>query len=173
MTDRPCIAIALWSLVGVVVLVTLAPKLPLLHAIPRIGAPKLEVSFEPVADYPHLQKDPTALWFQILVKHHHPYSEPNTLFNVRVVGSDTIYGCDWQGHPKTPWETAPLKPAGRDFMTHAIVPLHRGTFGAYFCARVPKPGIYECRLSLGSKDLYGNDTTYSAEIKTVQGAENA
>lgn len=45
----PSLGYAFAALVPLTLLVTFAPRLPLLHAAPRIGAPKLEVTVSPIA----------------------------------------------------------------------------------------------------------------------------
>lgn len=45
---RPSVAYLLAALVPVVLLITFAPRMPLLHAVPRIGAPELAVTVTPI-----------------------------------------------------------------------------------------------------------------------------
>jgi hypothetical protein len=146
--------VPLLVLAALLVLATLAPRLPLLHLLPKVGAPKVVayISYEPVPNFPG------DLVLRVGFRNEGPRRVEHTTINVLVpapvgirasnhAGEDRLHGSDM---PTTeidgkPWE----------FWGETDVGLAVGSTILHYRLSIPEPGQYPVRVTFHSDDLYG------------------
>lgn len=166
-------------------LLTVAPKLPLLHRMPVVGAPKItagfkangSVEFGGSLERPRVilavARDayPCSVFVQIGITNHSDQDVSAALINFGAPARHGLQVCDGWGAARDAGQQMPPTREGFDYWAIDDYRLSGGDGRLlYFRFRVPKPGIYPIFVSISSRALY-SELNQWAEIEIVERAE--
>lgn len=149
----PALGISFAGLVPLTLIVTFAPRLPILHAIPRIGAPKLKATLTPIARW-DLPPDSAVLEVGIRA----PTRLADAVVNLVLPYDVTFYRAHQDGSanpaPGTILTTDERVDGDRpSHYWHGTPDLRRGSTLLYFVCHVPRQP-FKLRLRVDSETLY-------------------
>lgn len=166
-------------------LLTVAPKLPLLHPLPIVGAPKVtagfkangSVEFAGPPDRPRVvlavahDAFPCSVFVQIGMTNHSEQDASHSLINFGAPARHGLQLCDGWGATRDGGQQMPPTHEGFDYWAIDDYRLSGGDGRLlYFRFRVPKPGVYPIFVSISSRALY-SELNQWAEIEIVERAE--
>lgn len=150
-------------------LLTLAPKLPLLHRMPIVGAPKVtagfkangSVEFGGPPERPRVilaamrNAFPCSVFVQIGMTNHSGQDVSHALINFGAPARHGLQLCDGWGTTRDVGQQMPPTHEGFDYWAIDNYRLSGGDGRLlYFRFRVPGPGVYPIFVSISSKALY-------------------
>ncbi|HUA74138.1 MAG TPA: hypothetical protein VL988_05200 [Solirubrobacteraceae bacterium] len=151
--------VVLLALAGIVLLATLAPKLPVLYRLPKVGAPsvQLRVTIDDQQDL--VVADPSAVVLRIAIFNGGSTELERARLNVLVPAPTEILAADAFGQPQG--RGSPMPPTkeqlvpGRDsnfwFERNEFDP---GWTPVHYLLNFREPGTYPIRIKLVSKSMY-------------------
>jgi hypothetical protein len=175
------LAIPLGALFVIAAVLTFAPKLPVVHVVPVVGAPKItarfkangSVEFHDREDRPRvrlaLPEDafPGSVLVQIGVTNHSDQDVAHALMNFGAPVRMGLQACDAWGHPRDVGQQMPPTHEGYDYWALDDYRLTGGDGRLiFFRFRASGPGIFPVYISISSRGLYRELTQWS-EIEIV------
>ena len=156
--------------------VTLAPKLPLLQRIPRIGSTKVAMRLtmgEKGEDLSNMPVDARII-VRIGIDNKGTSELERARLNVLIPVPTYIAPCNAEGAtvsrgeserlPDTSEQLIPGRNSAAWFERHDLDP---GSTILHYAIRFAEPGVYPIRIKLNSKSLYGGKATLDREFRVV------
>lgn len=156
----------------VTVLGTLAPKIPLLHLIPKVGAPQVEVRIT-CDEHSDPLPGSTDGWAVYRIGIKTSAELEHARLNILISVPSRIEPCDWMGQPEKR-DTRPMPDTSEELLPGRAskfwferLPLDPGSTIVHYRAMFDESGDYAIRVKLASKSLYGGGLQRDVRIRVA------